>query len=671
MGSMRLGGVGMGSMRLGGVDPSILRELSGVYKPFTKAFKELISNAFDADAEHVRVEFSDDFSTVTVTDDGNGMTPFEFRNDFTRIGGGSRRWAGDKTRKGRLRIGSKGIGFLALARYCDQLIVEATSDRIFRHRQELSKTPATLDLSALLGVPMSYDLLQRYLSYEVRRGGPRGEKLKEGQHYAWKRRRNQLIIEQDVGPVFVRLSVDCKRLTFKATLDFDRLLRLADSADLEKLEDFAVIEVSGIGEPSSTSGTRVKADQLKSFVRRELRMERRKGFVRNISSRGGFEQFLWSLSRCTPLPYAAPIENKNGAIAERLELPEQSTLSRLEVSHGSFSTSLCRPLYPFEQESPPILPDMLIRVDIDEVGLKVVGFLAGYETIIFPAEYRGISLRIRGVAIGDPGFLGAETLLTGSHKAALSQITGEINVLSGLDAADTLNPGRESFYEESEHYKILRRYLIGEDERIGGYVGRTISAVLRRSQVRSALTDVLGRVTFRRRALEDVSAAIGHLITRGDETAQALRAMLKSERSHVNGLSSARMLEPWLPPRIGGLSVVLAQNLEEPAVVDYDAEEIKIDESRLEQERSLLLFDRHFSVIHKKGQPDQPIAEVDLKQGQIFINWGHPVKLQMDERGFLRTSLAWVLAKEAANKTPDLMMDLALRLLSFTTTTDG
>ena len=41
----------MVGMRLGGIDPSILRELSGVYKPFVKAFKELISNAFDADAD--------------------------------------------------------------------------------------------------------------------------------------------------------------------------------------------------------------------------------------------------------------------------------------------------------------------------------------------------------------------------------------------------------------------------------------------------------------------------------------------------------------------------------------------------------------------------------------------------------------------------------------------
>jgi hypothetical protein len=84
-----------------------------------------------------------------------------------------------------------------------------------------------------------------------------------------------------------------------------------------------------------------------------------------------------------------------------------------------------------------------------------------------------------------------------------------------------------------------------------------------------------------------------------------------------------------------------------------------------------VVFDRQFQVIPKRGQPDQPIAEVDLKKAEILVNWGHPVKLQMDERGFLRTALAWVLAKEAARRDPELMMDLALRLLSFTTSADG
>src|ERR1700677_2584238 len=136
----------MVGMRLGGIDPSIVRELTGVYKPFVKAFKELVSNAFDADADVVRVAFEDDFSSVTVTDDGQGMTPFEFRNDFARIGGGSRRWGRDKTPKGRLRIGSKGIGFLALARYCDRLKVESSADRTFSHSVTISKPKKNLDL---------------------------------------------------------------------------------------------------------------------------------------------------------------------------------------------------------------------------------------------------------------------------------------------------------------------------------------------------------------------------------------------------------------------------------------------------------------------------------------------------------------------------------------------
>ena len=43
----------------------------------------------------------------------------------------------------------------------------------------------------------------------------------------------------------------------------------------------------------------------------------------------------------------------------------------------------------------------------------------------------------------------------------------------------------------------------------------------------------------------------------------------------------------------------------------------------------------------------------------------------MDERSFLRTALAWVLAKEAANNDSGHMMDLALRLLAFNTYNDG
>jgi len=106
-------------------------------------------------------------------------------------------------------------------------------------------------------------------------------------------------------------AVDCTGLRFHAQLDFEKLLQLADNADLEKLDDFATIEVTEASKSDTSNGTVITADQLKPFVRRELRADRRKGFVRNISSRSGLEQFNWNLSRCTPLPYASPADNLN------------------------------------------------------------------------------------------------------------------------------------------------------------------------------------------------------------------------------------------------------------------------------------------------------------------------------------------------------------------------
>ncbi len=662
----------MDGMRLGGIDPSILRELSGVYKPFAKAFKELISNAFDADAENVAVEFANDFSCVTVADDGCGMNPFDFRNDFARIGGGSRRWSGERTKGGRLRIGSKGIGFLALARYCQRLRVDSGSDRVFSTSIQLDSTPTKLRIIDELGIPIPPDVLDACVSFTGATLAGRRKKLTNGSGLTWNPAKGILSIDKQAGSVAVTVKVNCKRLRFRAMLDFEKLLRLADNADLEKLEDFATIEVRLVADPKVSPRTLITAEGLSPFVRKDLRSERRKGFVRNIGSRSGFEQFVWSLSRCTPISYKlADADDANASIRSLLSVERVMAIRELTVRHDDVSTNLQRPVYPFEAPGAPVPADMLVPVKIEEAGLEATGFLAGYESVIFPAEYRGIAIRVRGVSIGEPGFLGAESLLTGAQKAALSQITGEINVLAGLDAVDTLNPGRESFYEESEQFKVLRRHLIGEGERTGGHLMRAIGAVLRRSQVQSAVADVVGRATLRRRALEDVSAAVTHLIAQHDSTATAIRKMLKSKRSELNGLSSADDFELALPARVGGLRLIQAKGLIEPVKVDFAGEEIQLDVSRKEWDWSFVLFDRSFDVLHKKGKPDQPIAEIDIKNAKILVNWGHPAKPQMDERGFLRMALSFVIAKEAGKHDPRLTIELALRLLSFTSSTHG
>ena len=167
-----------------------------------------------------------------------------------------------------------------------------------------------------------------------------------------------------------------------------------------------------------------------------------------------------------------------------------------------------------------------------------------------------------------------------------------------------------------------------------------------------------------------MSAAVTYLIAQGDKTSEVLRAFLRSKHSPPTG-SPPRPMEFGFPPRIGGLAVVASEDLSEAAEIDYCAEQIRLNTSRQEWRWSLLLFDRTFEVVHKRGNPDQAIGEMDMKKSQILVNWGHPVKLQMDERSFLRTALSWVLAKEAAKNDSGHMMDLALRLLAFNTHNDG
>jgi hypothetical protein len=377
-------------------------------------------------------------------------------------------------------------------------------------------------------------------------------------------------------------------------------LELADKADLDKLDEFASIEIWPQPNNKSCPGTRLTACNLKSLVRRELRTERRKGYVRNIASRDGLERLRWYLSRCTPVCYASPNRPDAQRLQEHLPVPSHSMLKELRVSHSNTSTVLQRPIYPFEPEALPLYDDMLVAVRTAEGGLKAAGFIAGYESVIFPAEYRGITVRVRGVAIGEPHFFGAEHLLTGASKAALSQITGEINVLSGLDAGDALNPGRESFYEENEQYKVLRYHLVGEGENVTGYLGQAIGAVLRRSRGRSALKDVLGRAMLRRRVLDDISAAVADIITSGEKAGEIIRRLLKSKHFHANGLADCPDLPLSVPARVGGLKIVPTDHLSEAAEIDHHKEEVRLDTSRPEWDWTLVLFDRRVRVVNKR-----------------------------------------------------------------------
>jgi hypothetical protein len=95
--------------------PRIIAEHLGrqKYATSTKALGELVANAFDARARTVRIDLTEDgFGfplTLTVTDNGVGMTPHDLKERFAVIGVAGDRPTGD-------RLGRFGVGRLAVFR---------------------------------------------------------------------------------------------------------------------------------------------------------------------------------------------------------------------------------------------------------------------------------------------------------------------------------------------------------------------------------------------------------------------------------------------------------------------------------------------------------------------------------------------------------------------------
>lgn len=96
--------------------PRILDHLGiSAYNSVQKCLAELVANSYDADACNVKIsipDLIDENARIVIEDDGAGMDSRELREKFLHIGR-DRRESGDRSTKGRLIIGSKGIGKLA------------------------------------------------------------------------------------------------------------------------------------------------------------------------------------------------------------------------------------------------------------------------------------------------------------------------------------------------------------------------------------------------------------------------------------------------------------------------------------------------------------------------------------------------------------------------------
>src|SRR3989442_15303241 len=107
------------------VHPGIFQVLGGqLVSDKLRAISELVKNAYDADASHVKVNFKDsDEHQITIEDNGNGMDLSTIRNGWLQIGTPLKRMSTVSPRKHRPFSGSMGIGRLSAFSISDEVVL--------------------------------------------------------------------------------------------------------------------------------------------------------------------------------------------------------------------------------------------------------------------------------------------------------------------------------------------------------------------------------------------------------------------------------------------------------------------------------------------------------------------------------------------------------------------
>lgn len=155
------------------VDTHLFRELGELLVGRdSTALIELVKNAYDADATSCTVTAtrldSDEHGSITVTDDGTGMTEAQFRAGFLRIATRSKTEQRVSARFGRRYTGSKGIGRLAAHKLARKIKIESTA-----------ADPKTLKLLEKIRATIDWDEIERCATLDELHQNPKAIKIEQ------------------------------------------------------------------------------------------------------------------------------------------------------------------------------------------------------------------------------------------------------------------------------------------------------------------------------------------------------------------------------------------------------------------------------------------------------------------------------------------------------------
>lgn len=479
----------------------IARVTDGIYRRPGSALRELISNAYDADATRVVIKTdAPRFERITVEDNGHGMSPEVLAHMLFHIGGSAKRSREGQalgvtsqhsqyhSPGGRRLIGKIGIGLFSVSQltHSFQVITKVKGDKF--------RTVATI-------------VLKQYADEEAENHKPGEKRYESGKVNIW--RENASDVDSQ-GTTIVLTSIRMQARDTLRSRDIWAAIEQAESSaeadDAQSIEPprFHIGRVASSEHLLKKTGTDysslpwdsnddpdVAFRKLVQAVWDEIGQSSPNPQLERI-----FDYYLrmvWQLALAVPLPYAEghifDLEPKGWAeVFELSNRPKgaatlvafkdgQSIRKRLGLTDPADSIGCFDVLFDDLKLVRPIkfteLPDSKgalktplvfigkLRETFEKVPREISGGALAFEAYLFwtpkiaPTEHQGALVRIHGSSgtLFDPTFLRYQT----AELVRLRQITCEIFVHEGLDSA--LNIDRESFNAAHPHSVYITRWL--------------------------------------------------------------------------------------------------------------------------------------------------------------------------------------------------------------------
>lgn len=469
----------------------IARVTDGIYREPWAAFRELIANAYDADASRVTIESgAPDFDQIAVRDNGSGMSSETLAYVLKSIGGSSKRTtigkelqttstvSADVSPGGRPLIGKIGIGLFAVAQLTQhfQIITKSRGSK-FRHsatvrlttHSELGSRDPDADFIAgtvsIRSEPVSIDEFEDH---------------------------GTSVILYDLRPA-VKSTLQSRR-RWSMLLSND-----SEAAKVQSRPDVHIGLLAGLLESGSPPVApcypwQKDASATERFEALVEATKTRHSYKPTPTTLANFDEYfrlIWNLSLSLPLPYMKdhPLEKTNSSgiifltsepdlgkdsivhladnqtVRDAFSLPRDPPFDRFDVIFDGIKLS--RPIdltNELRRESRVSAPMLMVGKVVNAFAARDLERAGGqlsfhaylyWNSQILPRETAGTLIRIRGASgtLFDPKFLNYQV----SEQNRLSQITCEIFVDEGLDGA--INIDRESFNFSHPHYLYVQNWL--------------------------------------------------------------------------------------------------------------------------------------------------------------------------------------------------------------------